>query len=175
MKCKPSLLAFYQSAIPLHRGPRKPSVGCQTALAVGGEAICHCGRGGRGVGGWIGLRNGSSSVLITVLHTCSPYGAVLLNAFLPQPHFARPAPNIYPCLTFLDNCLSCLLMLLKTWIYGSCHVACRKGCKELAMPLLWSHVVASLVWNTDRQLSFSVPLWGNIFSYTIVYQQLTGP
>ncbi|XDV31892.1 hypothetical protein PO909_002822 [Leuciscus waleckii] len=72
----------------------------------------------------------------TYRYASSPYGAVLLIAFLPQPHSARPAPNICPCLKFLDNCLSCLLMQLKTWIYGSCHVACRKGYKEFAMPLL---------------------------------------
>jgi len=139
----PSISLLLILAIPPHGGPGKPFVSCQTALAVGGEAVCHCDPGGRGVGvgcrrvgGRIGLRNGSSTVLITVPHTCSPYGAVLLIAFLPQPHSTRPAPNICPCLKFLDNCLSCLLMQLKTWIYGSCHVACRKGYKEFTLPFL---------------------------------------
>lgn len=119
-----------------------------------------------GGGGTIGLRNGSSAVLITVPHTCSPYGAVLLIAFLPQPHSTRPAPNISPCLKFLDNCLSCLLMQLKTWIYASWHVACRKGSEEFAMPLLFT-----LVWMG----SYLLVLWRNIFLCTIVYQQLTSP
>lgn len=144
MKCKPSPLAFYQStSYPSNSATWRTR---KTFRKLPNSFGCWWGgclplwsrrkRGGGGGGGTIGLRNGSCTVLITVPHTCSPYGAVLLIAFLPQPHSARPAPNICPCLKFLDNCLSCLLMQLKTWIYGSCHVACRKGSKGLAVPLL---------------------------------------